>query len=176
MWLFEDCFENSARDSSSKRLCRFMGAVKRERTEALNLQPGEWVQVRSKDEIARTLDENGFDRGLSFDWEMLPDCGRKYRVRDRIDRIINDKTGRMIEIASDCVMLDEVVCSGERSTGRWFCQGQFSRIGAKPGSSGPSPHQAVQHPQSRGPDAVMCALPLPCGHATASVYSREVRS
>jgi hypothetical protein len=89
--------------------------------EPLDLQPGELVQVRSQAEIAPTLDENGRNRGLSFDREMLPFCGGTYRVKDRVQRIIDERTGRMINISRDCVILEGVVCSGERSVGRWFC-------------------------------------------------------
>jgi hypothetical protein len=89
--------------------------------EPLDLQPGDFVRVRSPDEIAATLDENGLLRGLSFDREMLPYCGRVLRVKDRVQRLIDDRTGRMIEIPSDCLILDGAVCSGERSHGRWFC-------------------------------------------------------
>lgn len=91
----------------------------------LDLKPGEVVQVRHPTEIAATLDEHGEDRGLSFDREMLPYCGRTFRVKDKVRQIIDDKTGRMINIAKDCVILDNVVCSGERSTGRWFCPRQI---------------------------------------------------
>jgi hypothetical protein len=87
----------------------------------LNLQSGDMVEVRSPEEIAPTLDENGRTRGLSFDWEMTPYCGGRYQVKDRVERIIDERTGQMIEIASDCLILDGVVCSGECSTGRWFC-------------------------------------------------------
>jgi hypothetical protein len=90
-------------------------------SQPLDLQPGDLVQVREPDEIARTLDENGMLRGLSFDREMLPYCGRIVRVKDRVQRLIDDRTGRMIEIPSDCLILEGVVCSGERSHGRWFC-------------------------------------------------------
>ena len=89
--------------------------------EPLDLQPGDLVQVRSPAEIAATLDENGLNRGLSFDREMLPYCGRTFRVKDRVRRIVDDKTGRMLNISKDCIILDGVVCSGECSTGRWFC-------------------------------------------------------
>ena len=89
--------------------------------EPLDLQPGDLVQVRSPAEIAATLDENGLNRGLSFDREMLPYCGRTFRVKDRVRRIVDDKTGRMLTISKDCIILDGVVCSGECSTGRWFC-------------------------------------------------------
>jgi hypothetical protein len=93
--------------------------------ERLDLQPGDVVQVRRPTEIAATLDEDGLNRGLNFDREMLPYCGRTFRVKDRVRRIIDDKTGRMLNIAKDCVILDGVVCSGERSTGRWFCPRQI---------------------------------------------------
>ena len=75
----------------------------------------------SKEEIARTVDENGKTRGLWFDWEMKPYCGGRYRVLDRVERIIDERNGQMIEISSDCVILDGVVCSGEHSHGHWFC-------------------------------------------------------
>ncbi|MDW6021581.1 hypothetical protein SAZ10_07355 [Mesorhizobium sp. BAC0120] len=88
----------------------------------LNLQRGELVEVRSPKEIAVTLDQSGTNRGLSFDREMLPFCGRTFRVKDRVQRIIDEKTGRMLSIPKDCIILDGVACSGERSVcGRWFC-------------------------------------------------------
>jgi hypothetical protein len=87
----------------------------------LDLQPGDIVQVRPPSEIAPSLDEGGKTRGLSFDWEMIPYCGGRFRVRDRVQRIIDERTGQMLEIGSDCLILDGVVCSGERSTGRCFC-------------------------------------------------------
>jgi hypothetical protein len=89
--------------------------------EPLGLQPGDLVQVREPEEIGPTLDADGLLRGLSFDREMLPYCGGHYRVKDRVQRLIDDRTGRMIEIPSDCLILEGVVCSGERSHGRWFC-------------------------------------------------------
>ena len=89
--------------------------------EPLQLKPGDLVQVRPATEIAATLDAGGLSRGLSFDREMLPYCGRKFRVKDKVRRIIDDKTGRMLNIAKDCIILDGAVCSGECSVGRWFC-------------------------------------------------------
>ena len=89
--------------------------------EELNMRPGATVEVRSPKEIAPTLDKSGKNRGLGFDWEMLPYCGGQYRVQDRVERIIDERTGQMIEISTDCLILDGVVCSGEHSRGRWFC-------------------------------------------------------
>lgn len=91
----------------------------------LGLQAGDLVQVRDPDEIKATLDENGFNRGLSFDREMLPYCGRTFRVKDTVDRIINEKTGRMMKIPKDSLILEDVVCSGERTPNCWFCPRQI---------------------------------------------------
>ncbi|HVW84082.1 MAG TPA: hypothetical protein VHB50_05360, partial [Bryobacteraceae bacterium] len=41
---------------------------------------GEWVEVKSAPEIARTLDADGALDGLPFMPEMLGHCGRRYRV------------------------------------------------------------------------------------------------
>jgi hypothetical protein len=90
-------------------------------SEPLNLQPGDWVRVRSREQIASTLNDKGKNRGLWFDREMLAFCGHVFRVRRRITRLVDERTGSMIDLSSDCVSLEGVVCSGERSLGRWFC-------------------------------------------------------
>jgi hypothetical protein len=92
------------------------------RTPVLGLQPGERVRVKSRAEIQATLNDKGNNRGLSFDREMLPFCGHEFQVRQRIQQLIDEKDGRMIQLTSDCVTLEGAVCSGERSTCRWFCQ------------------------------------------------------
>jgi hypothetical protein len=93
--------------------------------EPLGLEPGDLVQVRSPGEIARTLDPHGRNLGLSFDRELLPYCGGTFRVKERVQRIIDERSGRMIHISRDCIMLENVVCSGEHSVGRWFCARQI---------------------------------------------------
>ncbi len=80
--------------------------------ESLNLQPGELVQVRSKAEILATLDSTGQNRGLTFDAEMAPYCGRTFRVLRRVDRILEERTGKLLRLRKDCIILDGVVCSG----------------------------------------------------------------
>jgi hypothetical protein len=96
--------------------------------EKLDLQPGEWVQVRSKEEILTTLMPHGHNRGLWFDREMAAYCGGIFRVEQRITRFIDDmrSDGRMVELNSDAVTLESVVCSGELSTRRWFCPRQIT--------------------------------------------------
>ncbi|HEY7292620.1 MAG TPA: hypothetical protein VH583_22480 [Vicinamibacterales bacterium] len=88
----------------------------------LNLQPGELVQVRSKDEIMATLNPRLRNRGLLFDVEMVPYCENgDYRVLTRVERIINEKTGQMMKLPNPCLILDGVTCSGNRSAHRMFC-------------------------------------------------------
>jgi hypothetical protein len=81
--------------------------------EPLNLQPGELVRVKSKDEIVATLDKSNRNRGLSFDHEMAQFCGRTARVRSRVTKIIEEKNGEMVEIKSDCIILEGVVCPSD---------------------------------------------------------------
>ncbi len=89
------------------------GKLTRTPREVLNLQPGELVQIKTKEEIVRTLDRNNTNRGLSFDTEMLMYCGRRARVLRRVERIIDEKTGRMLRLAGDCIILDGVVCTAD---------------------------------------------------------------
>ena len=75
----------------------------------LGLQPGEVVEVRSVDEILRTLDAQRKHKGLSFGGEMHGQCGRRMTVVKRVERIMNEKTGK-IRLVSDTVLLDGSAC------------------------------------------------------------------
>jgi hypothetical protein len=89
------------------------GTSARTPTEFLNLQPGELVQVRSKEEIMATLDKTQKNRGLWFDSEMLPYCGGIYRVLRPVHHIIEEKTGKMIDMKFPCIVLEGVVCRSD---------------------------------------------------------------
>jgi len=86
----------------------------------LDLKQGDWVRIRSAEEIAETMDEKGSTRGLWFDREMLQFCGRTFRVKERVTRFIHDD-GRLINLKSAAVKLEDVRCKGDYSVGRWFC-------------------------------------------------------
>lgn len=81
--------------------------------ETLDLKIGERVHIRSHREIEATLDQHNKNRGLLFDAEDATWCGSSSTVIDRVHRFVDDETGRMVEIKSDCVMLDGVGCRGE---------------------------------------------------------------
>ena len=87
----------------------------------IGLQTGQLVQIRSKREIRDTLTPKGKNRGLWFDREMIPYCGKTARVKTKVERFIDEGSGRLVELASDAYILDDVVCKASRSDGRWFC-------------------------------------------------------
>jgi len=90
-------------------------------TATLNLQPGELVRVKSHEEILRTLNTSGMNRGMTWDAELVPYCGRTYQVLNRVTKIINEKTGRMQEMKNPCIILESVVCEARYSNCRMFC-------------------------------------------------------
>lgn len=78
-------------------------------TDALGLQPGDMVQVKSLEEIRTTLNKNGRNRGLHFSADQRPFCGGTYRVRNRADNFIAEGTGEMKHFRNT-VILEEVLC------------------------------------------------------------------
>ena len=90
-----------------------MGAQQKTPVEILGLRTGELVQVRSKEEIEQTLDRHHRNRGLLFDGEMLPYCGGIFRVLRRVNRIIDERSGKMIHMKYPCIVLEGVVCRSD---------------------------------------------------------------
>jgi hypothetical protein len=87
----------------------------------LNLRAGELVRVKSYREILATLDTASKNRGMLFDAELVPYCGGTYRVRTRVERFIDEKTGRMISLKTPAVILEDVWCRSRYSNCRMFC-------------------------------------------------------
>jgi hypothetical protein len=87
----------------------------------LHLQPGEWVRVKSFDEIRSTCNIDNKNRGMGFDAEQVPYCGGTFRVRSRVTKIINERTGKMMTMKNPCIILEGVVCKGRYSACRLFC-------------------------------------------------------
>ncbi len=96
------------------------GRLKKTPSETLNLVAGDRVRVKPKREILATLDRECRNRGMRFDVEMTPYCGREFRVLRRADRIIHDRTGKMLSLR-DCIILEGAYCGGYLSKDRLFC-------------------------------------------------------
>ena len=71
------------------------------------------MRVKTKKEIAETLDRRNRNRGLTFDSEMLRYCGGEFRVLRRVSRMINEGTGELFELPGECIVLDTVTCTAE---------------------------------------------------------------
>jgi hypothetical protein len=90
-------------------------------SEDLDLRVGEWVEVRSQEEIQQTITESGLNRGMRYDLEMSKYCGNRYRVQMRVDRLINEQTGKMMQMKNACIQLEDVYCRAECTTKRLGC-------------------------------------------------------
>ena len=90
-------------------------------TAHLNLREGEMVRVKSYQEILATIDLNNKNRGMYFDAEMVPYCGGTYQVLSRVDKILDEKTGKMMRMKNACIILDKVVCRAWYSQCRMYC-------------------------------------------------------
>ena len=89
------------------------GTLKKTPSETLNLRPGDVVEVKSKDEISQTLDWLNRNRGLYFDMEMLKYCGRRFKVCGRVGKVINDRTGKILNLGTESIILEDVICNGD---------------------------------------------------------------
>lgn len=76
-------------------------------------EPGDIVEVRPEAEIEATLDRRSRNRGLSFTPEMRELCGRRYRVTRRIHKIIDERSGQMVQLAGGCLILEGAICRGD---------------------------------------------------------------
>ena len=87
----------------------------------LDLQPGDLVRVKPCDEILATLNTRLSNRGLSFDAELVPFCGKVFRVAARVERFVDEKSGQMRRMKTPAVMLDGVTCRALYCGRRMFC-------------------------------------------------------
>ena len=87
----------------------------------LDLKPGELVRVKSYEQILDTIDASASNRGLGFNAELVPFCGKVFRVRSRLERFIDEKTGKMRKMKTPAIVLDGVYCQSLYSGKRILC-------------------------------------------------------
>jgi hypothetical protein len=85
----------------------------------LNLRPGDFVEVKSPEEILQTLDADGTLDRLPFMPEMLEFCGRRFRVSKRVVKTCyyGTTSGMRKFPAEDVVLLEGLRCSGSAHDG-----------------------------------------------------------
>ena len=79
---------------------------------SLNLRVGEWVEVKSAEEILATLDDVQSVDALPFMPEMLPYCGKRFRVYKSAHKISDTIELFTIRRMKNAVFLDELRCDG----------------------------------------------------------------
>src|SRR5215475_6681727 len=79
----------------------------------MRLRPGDWVEVRSKEEILRSLDKNGRLEELPFMPQMFRYCGQRFRVYKRAHKSCDTISGKYFgRRLSDGIHLD-LRCDGQ---------------------------------------------------------------
>ena len=94
-----------------KDLGRLVGPKSKSSKTDLGLQPGDWVRVKSREEIAQTLDSASRNRGLIFEPEMSEYAGQRFQIDYAIKKMIHEETGAMIKL-NNTVVLKGLVCHG----------------------------------------------------------------
>ena len=95
----------------------------------LGLKAGDLVEVRSKNEIRRTLNRKNRLAGLLFSEPMWKYCGKQFRVARVVDSIIDENSGDRKRIR-DTYLLENVTCDGLAYRGCprrcfWFWKGAW---------------------------------------------------
>jgi hypothetical protein len=120
----------------------------------LDLQPGEWVTVRDQEAILSTIDEDLKNKGMFFHGEMVPYCGKSFKVLKRIGQMIDERTGKMVKLKNECIVLEGADCVGRYTKPRFCPRGCFpywreiwlQRANeAQPQSSHPTAEQVPSH-------------------------------
>jgi len=83
----------------------------RQHEEELNLQPGEWVEVKSQVEILCTLNADGRINGLAYIPAMSAFSGQRFRVFKRMQTMYQEESGNVRRLRNT-VLLDGVHCDG----------------------------------------------------------------
>jgi hypothetical protein len=78
----------------------------------LGIQPGELVKIKTYDEVLASVTEDGVNRGMNFAPEMVPHCGKTFRVSKRLGRLMNERTGELMELKNQCLVLEGASCAG----------------------------------------------------------------
>ncbi len=78
----------------------------------LGLKAGEWVLVRSKDEILATLDKNGRLDELPFMPHMLQYCGQRLRVAKHAHKVCGTQHSTVSGSMNDAVVIEDLRCNG----------------------------------------------------------------
>lgn len=80
-------------------------------SDAPYIEKGDLVQVKSLEEINRTLDRFGYTKGCKFMLQMEKYCGQQFRVAGKINKFFDEARFRTLN-CRNTVLLDQVYCDG----------------------------------------------------------------
>jgi len=81
--------------------------------EQTKILPGDWVKIRSKKDIRKTLDDQKRYKGCRFMREMYKHCGKTYKVLKVVDYFFDEARKKMCK-CQDTVILDGAICNGKQ--------------------------------------------------------------
>jgi hypothetical protein len=61
------------------------------------------------------------NRGLLFDKEMVPFCGKVFRVKAQVSTFVDERTGKLTILKTPAVILEGVWCQSRYSNNKMFC-------------------------------------------------------
>src|SRR5688500_4173140 len=94
---------------------------------------GDLVEVRSKDEILRTLDKNGRFEQVPFMPQMFEYCGKRFRVSKRAHKFCDTANSTGARQINNVVHLEDLRCSGRDYDGcQSACLLYFKDVWLKP--------------------------------------------
>jgi hypothetical protein len=114
-------FKNTSNDYLN-RLCKFTGRGTKPPTSSpgipsVRLQDGDWVRVRSREEIERELNHWRQVRGCAFMPEMAEYCGTIHRVAKSMKRFVDERDLK-VKKSNGIILLEGVLCRGTAEFGR----------------------------------------------------------
>ena len=116
---------------SKGSLKKYSGKNKYTYEDTLNLQAGEWVRVKSEEDILASLDKCCNNKGLAWMPIMNNYCGKKLKVYKRVNKIVLESTGE-IRILKNTVLLEGAICNGiygcDRSCFHFWREAWLERI------------------------------------------------
>lgn len=84
---------------------------------AVPLRAGDWVRVRSREEIVSTLDPFRELKGCAFLEDMYQYCGTRQRVLKVMQRFLDERDYKVKKVRG-VVLLEDVICQGTPVFGR----------------------------------------------------------
>ena len=136
------------------------------------LKAGDYVRIKSHQEILETLTHDGKNRGLYFDAELVPFCGRLFRVKAMVESFIDEEEGVMRHMKTPAAILENVYCLSLYTGNAHFARAAIAHGGARLGWS---PSRTKQAARERAQHASETLHVAPAETIAAAALSHALR-